>query len=202
MVLAAVAAAALGVQRMAGAQVQRLLPAAIAALLLTAIVGPLSWSAVTALEPATGSAARYPVAGPDDLRDYPPAPGGDFPAIADPHASATGDPVLDFLLENNTVQSYLVLTERSLFGNAPRYILATNRPVLTLDSFDDQAVAAATLAHLVDEGRLRFMELPAIGPWSDPQLAFGQWFLDRCTDITSARLKPLGGPHLYDCQRR
>ena len=163
-------------------------------------LGPLSWSIATAAEPQTGSAARYPMGGPDDLRDFPPAPGGDFPNPVTATSENGVDPVLAFLQAHTQGTTYLVLTATALFDNAPRYILATNRPVLTLDSFDDQATAEESLSRLVAAGRLRYMELPAAGPWSDSTLALGQWFQRQCVDITSAALTPIGGPHLYDCQ--
>ncbi|MFQ5380187.1 MAG: ArnT family glycosyltransferase [Dehalococcoidia bacterium] len=157
--------------------------------------GPLYWSAATVVRPQTGSAARYPIAGPASIRDYPPATGGDLPTRA-----RTSDPVLDLLLSQTDPDAILVLTERSLFGDAPRYIVLTGRPVLTLDSFDDQAIAATTLAELVEGGRLRYVQLPAEGPWSDPGLELGQWFQNECQDITTARLRPFDGSHLYNCE--
>jgi len=96
----------------------------------------------------------------------------------------------------------MVATERSLYGNAARYILVANRPVLTLDSYSHQSEAAASLAQLVDEGRLRFLELPPEGPWLDAELDLGRWFLSNCHDVTSGDLQPIGGVHLYDCRPR
>jgi 4-amino-4-deoxy-L-arabinose transferase-like glycosyltransferase len=169
-------------------------PVALAVLLF---VGPLTWSYATAAEPATGSATRYPTAGPDDVRDYPAAPGGDSPMPGS--ATSATDPVLAFLEANTVDMEYIVATERSLYGNAARYILLTNRPVLTLDVYSDEAEAAAELARLVASGRLRFVELQQEGPWADTSLALGRWFAANCTDITKDGLRPLGGDHIYDC---
>lgn len=165
---------------------------------MTLLMGPLVWSLMTALAPATGSGARYPTAGPEDVRDYPPAPGGDFPT----RSNSAGDAVLAFLERNTGGVYYMVATERSLYGNAARYILVANRPVLTLDSYSHQSEAAASLAQLVDEGRLRFLELPPEGPWLDAKLDLGRWFLSNCHDVTSGDLQPIGGVHLYDCRPR
>jgi 4-amino-4-deoxy-L-arabinose transferase-like glycosyltransferase len=158
------------------------------------VIAPLAWSIETTVEPATGSATRYPVAGPDELRAYAPAAGGDEPV------SDSGDPALR-LLESQPASSYLVLTERALFGNAARYVLVTNRPVLTLDSFQgDQFLAARTIAALVDAGRLRYLELPADGPWTDSGSPLGKWFLGNCTPVEPNVATPLGGESfLYHC---
>jgi hypothetical protein len=161
---------------------------------LVAYGGPFVWSVATALEPQTGSAARYPIAGPDDLRRYPTAPGGDLPMAGD-----VSDPVITYLEGHSPRSRYLVMTERSLFGDAARYITTANRGVLTLDSYGDEATAARSVAALVHSGDLRFLELPVDGPWTDSQLALGQWFLSHCTDVTSAALAPLDGSHLFDC---
>lgn len=159
------------------------------------LAGPLAWSVATAVQPQTGSAARYPLAGPGELRRFDPAPGGDLPGAIDPAV----DPALAYLQAETAGQRYLVLKERALFGNAARYILQTNRPVLTLDSFQDEQQAADAIAKLVGAHELRFLELPAEGPWSDPAAAFGTWFLAHCRDVTAGRL-PLDGSHLFDCQ--
>ena len=160
------------------------------------LLGPFMWSLATALEPARGSAARYPTAGPEDVRDYAAAPGGEFPA----RSNSRGDTVLAFLERNTAGIQYMVATERSLYGNGARYILVANRPLLTLDSYSSQSQAAASLAQLVDEGRLRFLELPPEGPWVNPELELGRWFLSNCRDITRRDLQPVGGDHLYDCR--
>jgi 4-amino-4-deoxy-L-arabinose transferase-like glycosyltransferase len=159
--------------------------------------GPVLWSIATAIQPQTGSGARYPTAGPAAIRDYPPALGGDAPGAGDPQAE---DAVLRFLVAQNGDRRYLVLTERALDGNAARYILVANHPVLTLDSFDSEGQAAGRLESLVESGQLRFLELPAEGPWSDPRAKFGAWFTAHCGDITLPQLLPLGGAHLYDCR--
>ncbi|MEO9255719.1 MAG: hypothetical protein ABI305_09275, partial [Tepidiformaceae bacterium] len=162
---------------------------------LALLVGPATWSAATALEPQTGSSTRYPIGGPAGLRIYPPPPGGDHPEPKD----AQQDPVLTFLEQNTATNEYMVLTERSLFGNAARYILVTNRPVLTLDGFETQMQAEESVSDLVSSGALRYLELPPQGPWANTALAFGQWFTVTCKDITRPGLTPLGPAHLYDC---
>lgn len=159
------------------------------------LIGPAVWSVATALEPQTGSAARYPIGGPADLRDYPPAPGGDNPGPA----QAGIDPVLTFLSENSKADQYLVLTERSLHGNAVYYMLVTQRPVFTLDAFATEDEAARGVSALVATGQMRYLELQPVGPWTDPALAFGQWFQSTCVDITRPGLTPMGPFHLYDC---
>jgi 4-amino-4-deoxy-L-arabinose transferase-like glycosyltransferase len=166
-----------------------------AAILAAMVAGPFAWSMVTAAEPAAGSATRYPVAGPEEVREYQPAAGGDFPKPGE------SDPVLAFLESHTAGSRYLVLTERALFGNAARYILETNRPVLTFDTFQgDQVRATRTVSALVADGQLRYLELPPAGPWSDPKSTIGSWFSGHCRDITSAALRPLGGEaHLYEC---
>ena len=120
------------------------------AAVLVVFAGPVSWSLATSLQPASGSATRYPIAGPRDYRDYSPADGGDFPT-----ALNAADPVLSFLMNETSSDSILVATERSLYGNAARYILVSNRPVLTFDVFQgDEASAASTLSALVQQGQL------------------------------------------------
>ena len=160
------------------------------------LMGPAVWSVATALEPQTGSAARYPIGGPADLRDYPPAPGGDNPGSG----QAGDDPVLAFLQQNTTSNQYLVLTERSLHGNAVYYMLVSHRPVFTLDAFATEQEAERGVSELVAAGRLRYLELQPEGPWTDPSLAFGAWFEATCRDITRPGLTPLGPFHLYDCR--
>ena len=160
------------------------------------LLGAGFWSITTVAAPATGSAARYPIAGPLAIRDYPPAPGGDQPPIG----STGDDAVLAYLVDHTGGEKYLVGTERSLFGDAARYILQVNRPVLTLDSFTTDGQAAASLSQLVTRNQLRFLELPIKGPWSNPASALGHWFLASCRDITTNELQPLSGDHLYDCQ--
>jgi 4-amino-4-deoxy-L-arabinose transferase-like glycosyltransferase len=163
----------------------------VATLLVGLSVGPLAWAVETAAVPQMGSAARYPAAGPEDARDYPPALGGDQPGPA----QLSTDPVLPFLLAHTANNRYLVLTERALYGNAPRYVLITNRPVLTLDSFSTEQSARSALEELVASNQLRY-----VGPWMDPSLSLGQWFLGNCRDLANDGLLPLGSPHLYDCK--
>jgi 4-amino-4-deoxy-L-arabinose transferase-like glycosyltransferase len=167
-----------------------------ASLVLGLLIGPFFWAVETAITPQAGSAARYPAAGPKDARDYPPTEGGDQPG---PEQLAD-DPVLSFLVTHTADNAYLVLTERALYGNAPRYILIANRPVLTLDSFSTERSARSALEQLVDGGRLRYLELPPSGPWMDPSLSLGQWFLANCTDLSDQGLVPFGRAHLYDCK--
>ncbi|MCA9831575.1 MAG: glycosyltransferase family 39 protein [Dehalococcoidia bacterium] len=192
----ALVAVALGRLRRAPAAALRA-AGAIAALFVI-FVGPFAWSIATVASPPTGSATRYPVAGPRSYRDYPAAPGGDQPGSA-----SQRDPVLAYLESRSRrlPGGFLVATERSLYGNAARYVLTTNRPVLTFDVFGgDGNLAAATLSRLVTEGNLRFLELPVEGPWTDPGTSLGHWFLGTCIDITTPALIPVGGEtHLYDC---
>ncbi|MBI2766929.1 MAG: glycosyltransferase family 39 protein [Chloroflexi bacterium] len=172
---------------------------AVAAAFLALFAGPVAWSAVTAAEPAAGVAARYPVAGPAEYRNSRPATGGDFPPTSPPGPAS--DPALA-LMAAATPGGYLVLAERSLFGNAARYVIETGRPVLTFDAFQaDQLLAARTLAQLHEAGKLRFLELPAAGPWADPITPLGVWFGAHCTDVTATGARPLGGEtNLYDCR--
>lgn len=174
-------------------RVQRL---GMAGLVLGLLIGPLVWAVETAVAPEVGSAARYPAAGPKDARDYPPTEGGDQPGPE----QLSADPVLSFLVAHATDNGYLVLTERSLYGNAPRYILVANRPVLTLDSFSTEQSARSALEQLVAGDRLRYVELPPSGPWMDPSLSLGQWFLANCKDLSDQGLVPFGRAHLYDCK--
>ena len=167
----------------------------IAALFAGLSLGPFVWAAETAVVPQVGSAARYPVAGPRGARDYPHALGGEQPGPA----QLSTDPVLPFLMAHTANARYLVLTERSLYGNAPRYVLITNRPVLTLDSFSSQESARSAIEDLVTNGQLRYLELPPDGPWMDRSLSLGDWFLANCRDLANDGLVPMGLPHLYDC---
>ncbi len=164
---------------------------------LLLFVAPFAWAYSTAADPATGSATRYPTAGPDDVRDYAPAPGGDLPTTENTPPSA--DPVLAFLERQGGKAQFLVGTERSLYGNAARYIILANRPVLTLDIYAQDDEAAAGLSQLVAQGKLRYLELQTEGPWANPDNALGRWFQSACVDITRDGLRPLGGQHLYDC---
>ena len=166
------------------------------ALLAALSIGPLVWAVATAVVPQVGSSGRYPAAGPRDARDYPHALGGDQPGPA----QLSADPVLPFLLAHRRGNEYLVLTERSLYGNAPRYVLIANLPVLTLDSYSTQQEARTALQSLVDSGQLRYLELPLTGPWMDPSQSLGQWFLANCRDLSDDGLSPLGSPHLFDCR--
>jgi 4-amino-4-deoxy-L-arabinose transferase-like glycosyltransferase len=168
----------------------------VAMLLAGVSLGASVWAIGTAIVPQVGSAARYPAAGPRGARDYPHALGGEQPGPA----QLSTDPVLPFLMAHTTNTRYLVLTERSLYGNAPRYVLITNRPVLTLDSFSSQQSARSALETLVASGQLRYVELPPDGPWMDRSLSLGEWFLANCRDLASDGLVPLGLPHLYDCK--
>lgn len=167
-----------------------------AGLLAVAVGGPWAWSLVTVAAPATGSATRYPLSGPREVRDYAEAPGGDQPGPSDEDAA------LRFLQANTSGTRYLVLTERALFGNSARYILQTNRPVLTLDTFaGDESDATDTISRLVSSGELRYAELPSGGPWDDPLRPLGAWFTGHCEDLTPQGIVPLGGEsRLFDCR--
>ena len=166
-----------------------------AAVFAACLAGPVAWSLVTVAEPARGSAARYPVSGPQQARDYAEAAGGDAPT------AATADPTLRFLEANTAGARFLVLTERALFGNSARYILQSNRPVLTFDTFQgDEAEAVRVVSQLVADGDLRYAELPSGGPWNDPARPLGVWFAAHCREVTTEGLTPLGGEsRLYAC---
>ena len=172
-------------------------PVALAALFVSALAGPAAWSFATAAQAATGSATRYPAGDPGSLRNYPAAPGGDAPRPA----SIAADPVLGYLLANAPPGGILVAGERALSGDAARYILLSNRPLLTLDAYQgDEVAAAADLERLVAADRLRFLELPPSGPWTGAG-PLGRWFLAHCTDITGPGLRPLDGySRLYRCR--
>ncbi|MEO8539907.1 MAG: glycosyltransferase family 39 protein [bacterium] len=171
--------------------------AAGAAIFAVCLAGPVAWSMVTVAEPPRGSATRYPVSGPQQARDYSEAAGGDAPT------PASADPTLRFLEANTAAADYLVLTERALFGNSARYVLQSNRPVLTLDTFQgDEAEATEVVSRLVAEGKLKYAELPRGGPWSNPARPLGAWFTAHCRELTTESLIPLGGEsQLYACSQ-
>jgi 4-amino-4-deoxy-L-arabinose transferase-like glycosyltransferase len=169
--------------------------------LVAAMVAPLAWSGLTALN--THPNVALPRSGPDTGQ----AGRQSMPDILSPPQER----ILDHLLANTDPDSYLVATVNA--REASPYILETLRPVLTFGGFSgsDNVVDVAQLAQMVADGELRFV-------LADDGLArqkreIGAWLTDNCTTVVipgatqsgltnNQPFRP-GGPGqanvLYDC---
>ena len=169
--------------------------------LMAAMVAPLAWSGLTALN--TRPNVALPRSGPDAGQ----AGRQNTSDILSPAQEA----ILDHLLDNTDPDSYLVATVSA--RDAAPYILATLRPVLTFGGFSggDNVVDVDRLAQMVADGELRFVL--ADDGFARQKREIGAWLADNCTTVaipgaTQSRLasNPMprpGGPGqanvLYDC---
>jgi len=184
--------------------------ALVAMTLVAAMIAPLAWSTLTALN--TRPNVALPRSGPDAGQAGRP----NMSDILSPPFGYTQDrpqdAILDYLLANTDPDSYLVATVSA--RDASPYILTTSRPVLTFGGFSggDNVVDVDQLAQMVADGELRFV-------LADDGLArqkreIGAWLTDKCATVVipgaTQSSKPAsnqpfqpGGPGqasvLYDC---
>ena len=175
----------------------RFAPAALSLLLISMLVAPALWSALTTFNtsPNTG----LPYAGPATQNMQ-----------AQPGAQQNGIGInrnqflLDYLLANTAPDSYLLATDRA--NDAASYILDTGRPVLTFGGFlgEYQEVSVGQLSALVESGQLRFILSSALVQYQD----LSQWAGQHCTTVNVSGLAATtnGMPGnqqqtniLYDC---
>ncbi len=175
--------------------------AVVAMTLVAAMIAPLAWSGLTALN--TRPNVALPRSGPDAGQ----AGRQSMPDILSPPQER----ILDHLLANTDPDSYLVATLNA--REASPYILATLRPVLTFGGFSggDNVVDVDQLAQMVADGELRFV-------LADDGLArqkreIGAWLTDNCTTVNipgatqsglanNQAFRPVGPGQanvLYDC---
>jgi len=140
--------------------------------LMAAMVAPLAWSGLTALN--TRPNVALPRSGPDAGQ----AGRQSMPDILSPPQEV----ILDHLLANTDPDSYLVATVSA--RDASPYILTTLRPVLTFGGFSggDNVVDVDQLAQMVADDELRFV-------LADDGLArqkreIGAWLTDSCATVT------------------
>ena len=169
--------------------------------LVAAMVAPLAWSGLTALN--TRPNVALPRSGPD-------AGQAGQPNMSD-MLSPPQEAILDYLLANTDPDSYLVATVSA--RDASPYILTTLRPVLTFGGFtgSDNVVDVDQLAQMVADGELRFVL--ADDGFARQKREIGAWLTDNCTTVVipgatqpeRANNQPFqpGGPGqasvLYDC---
>jgi 4-amino-4-deoxy-L-arabinose transferase-like glycosyltransferase len=145
--------------------------AVVAMTLAAAMVAPLVWSGLTALN--TRPNVALPRSGPDTAQ-------AGRPNMSD-NLSPAQQAILDYLLANTDPDSYLVATLNA--REASPYILATLRPVLTFGGFSggDNVVDVDTLAQMVADGELRFVLSDEGLARQKPEIA--AWLTDNCTAV-------------------
>jgi 4-amino-4-deoxy-L-arabinose transferase-like glycosyltransferase len=175
--------------------------AVVAMTLMAAMVAPLAWSGLTALN--TRPNVALPRSGPDAGQ----AGRQNTSGLLSPAQEA----ILDHLLANTDPDSYLVATVSA--RDASPYILTTLRPVLTFGGFSgsDNVVDVDQLAQMVADDELRFVL--ADDGFARQKREIGAWLADNCTTVTipgatqsrlaSSPMPRPGGPGqanvLYDC---
>lgn len=139
--------------------------------LVAAMVAPLAWSGLTALN--TRANVALPRSGPNTGQ----AGRQNMLSILSPPQEA----ILDYLLDNTDPDGYLVATLSS-HGASP-YILATSRPVLTFGGFSgrDDVVDVDQLSQMVADGELRFVLGDQGLARQKPEIV--AWLTDNCTTV-------------------
>ena len=139
--------------------------------LMAAMVAPLAWSGLTALN--TRPNVALPRSGPD-------AGQAGQPKMSD-ILSPPQEKILDYLLANTDPDSYLVATVNA--RDASPYILATLRPVLTFGGFtgSDNVVDVHRLAQMVADDELRFVLADDV--FAQQKREIGAWLNDNCTTV-------------------
>ena len=169
--------------------------------LVAAMVAPLAWSGLTALN--TRPNVALPRSGPDT--------GQAGQQNMSSNLSPPQEAILDYLLANTDTDSYLVATVSA--RDASPYILTTLRPVLTFGGFSgsDNVVDVDQLAQMVADDELRFVL--ADDGFARQNREIGAWLTDNCTtvvipDATQSALANNPAPRpsspgqanvLYDC---
>jgi 4-amino-4-deoxy-L-arabinose transferase-like glycosyltransferase len=143
-----------------------LVRAAITLTLVSLLVSPGAWSALTTFNSSPNMA--LPNAGPSQQQRGP-GMGGE----------SANENLLSYLLENTEPGTYLLATGRA--NSAAPYILATGRPVLALGGFLGQytEVSLDQFTTLVENGQLRFV----LGDEFDRQQEIAQWVQQNCTSV-------------------
>ena len=152
--------------------------ASVALVCASLLVAPLTFSGVTtfnananvALPNAGSSAGRGPAGG-----------------AADGELSPMQKIILDYLLANTPADGYLAAALDS-HAAAP-YILATQRPVLTMGGFNggDNVISADGLAQLVAEGKLRFvLDMGQLSRKAD----IASWVTRNCATVSLPGVSP------------
>jgi 4-amino-4-deoxy-L-arabinose transferase-like glycosyltransferase len=176
-------------------------------LLISLMIVPLAWSALTVTADAGANLpAAYGVSGgpggraPAGVKNAAPAPG---PTVGDNASGA----MLEFLQANTQGMKYLLAVPSSGVG-AP-YVLATERPVLYMGGFSggDDVVSVDDLAQLVADGELRYV---LFGAGQGNKQEISSWLKSSCTVVEqfsqqgAGQFQPQGpnqgGQVLYDCQ--
>ena len=170
--------------------------AALTALLLAAVVAPLSWAALTTFNPNANAA--LPNSGPASLQRA---------ETMESALTHNQQAILDYTLSNTDPDDYLLAGMSSHSTSA--YILETGRPALTFGGFNggDDVISAEGLAQMVSDGELRFI-LGENDLNRKPDIA--AWVRQNCTTVAlpgtvKTPAQPQGGPNqgktsfLYDC---
>lgn len=139
--------------------------------LVAAMIAPLAWSGLTALN--TRPNVALPRSGPDTGQ-------AGRPNMSD-LLSPPQEKILDHLLANTDPDSYLVATLNAR-GAAP-YILKTLRPVLTFGGFSgsDNVVGVDQLAEMIAYGELRFVLGDEGLARQKPEIS--EWLTDHCSAV-------------------
>jgi 4-amino-4-deoxy-L-arabinose transferase-like glycosyltransferase len=173
-------------------------PLAFSLLLVSMLVAPALWSALTTFNPAPNGG--LPSAGPSTQA----APGGMSGPRSQPDGMGGSDNtvLLNYLITNTRPGTYLLATDRA--SEAAPYILATGRPVLAFGGFLGQynEVSVDQLAALVKSGQLRFVL--SQGQPGNQEMA--QWVQKNCSQVTISGSAYSGSQPggrqfqaLYDC---
>jgi len=156
--------------------------AAFSLLLLSMLIIPLAWSALTV---TAGAGANLPAA-----YGMSGGPGGNqrsaninFTAPAQTNVAprtAVNEGLLAYLEANTLGMKYLVAVESSQVG-AP-YVIATGRPVLYMGGFNggDNVVSAEDLAQMVANGELRYVLFGLDGRNKED---VANWLKTSCTEV-------------------
>ena len=175
----------------------RLAPYALALWMLSLLVAPALWSALTTFNSSPNGA--LPAAGPSGATaSFGPGNAGDG------NWQGNDPGMVAYLLANTQPGTYLLAVDGA--SQAAPLILETGRPVFTFGGFlgTDNIVDAAGLAKLVASGKLRFVLDSGQLSRSYPSLA--TWLQSNCktVDLTTIPAEPAGygggqGTILYDC---
>ncbi len=110
--------------------------------------------------------------------------------------------LLAYLQANTQDVEYLMAVPGSMQGAS--YVLETGRPVLYMGGFNggDPVVDAADIAHMVSQGKLRFV-MTGGGGGNQPEI--DNWVRANCTAVSqlsagNSRQPNPGGTNLYKCE--
>ncbi len=169
-------------------------PMAAAIGLLSLLIAPTIWVAITVWHPGNGD---VPYAGPDLLANMPPQ---DMDA-------ATVNSLVRYIHTHQHNVPYILATPSAIVA-AP-LIVATGEPVMAFGGYlgGEQIVTPGRIVDLVARGDVRFFLMPSTvsaTPLRESQVE--HWIRTRCITVQAALWQPASGfgpegPQLYDCSK-